>query len=428
MKIPNTIGKRIFKAYLLFAVGCCLCFAIAAAVIVEGIEERLVTDRLTEIAAWASPRHLGHIPVEMPTGLTFHHGQSIPLSLRDLPDGVHDITVDGVGLHVFSGQDSAGRYVVVDHESDYESVELAVYSMLALGLFGFIAMSAILGKYMAKRFVTPIVELSSAVAERRSHLPLLENQDELGFLARAFAGHTKELKQFLDRERFFTGDVSHEMRTPLTVISGAAEVILAGDEIPPHSRAAAERIYRASQDATASVNVLLMLARSPDKIEADDFSLAQMLTEEVARFQSLVAHKTVELRFGGGDDLMLFLPRRLVAAAVGNLIRNACQYTEHGTVDVSIKGNSVVVSDSGRGLPAAVLEMLASEEMGSRLQGSEGTGLGLALVKRIAKQIGAKLQVTSNASGGTTFGLSFTIVDEQSHLPMSVSNPLAQNE
>ncbi|MFM9435292.1 signal transduction histidine kinase [Janthinobacterium sp. CG_23.3] len=416
MKPSNSLRRRIVTAYLLFALGCSLFFAMVAAVIVEGIEVRLVDERLKEVALWASPRHAGNLPVEMPAGMSFHHGESIPLSLRNLPPGVHDIDVDGVGLHVLSGRDAAAPYVVVDHESDYVEVELAVYSLLGVSLLGFIGMSLLLGAFVARRFVTPIITLSAAVAERRAELPLIDNNDELGVLARAFAEHTGEMQQFLDRERFFTGDVSHELRTPLTVISGAAEILMLETAGQPLLYRPAERIHRAASDASDSVAILLLLARSPTLIEAADVSLADVVKEEVALHQNLVGNKPVSLRYAGGADFSIRAPRKLVAAAIGNLIRNACQYTDHGTVTVALEHHCVLVADTGRGLPDALRAMLSGDQGAAAPvdlgAGSAGIGLGLALVGRICEYLGATLEIASPSAPGTAIGIRFAPAED----------------
>lgn len=403
----KSLGRRIVNAYLLFALGCCLFFAIIAAVVVEGIEIRMVDERLREVAAWASPRHAANLPVEMPTGLSFYHGESIPLSLRNVSEGVQEMQVDGIRLHVLAGQNATGPFVVVDHESDYHSVELAVYSLLGAGFLGFLAMSLVLGRFMARRVVTPIVSLSTAVAGRRSDLPLQDNHDELGILARAFAGHTNELQQFLDRERFFTGDVSHELRTPLTVISGAAEILMAETREMPALHAPVERIVRSSQNAAETVSILLLLARAPELIESDMLSMAQVVRDEVARHQPLVSNKDVRLVGVTATDFSVRAPGQLVSAAIGNLIRNACSYTDEGTVTVSLGDSAVVVHDTGRGLPPAVQAMLRGDLDGAALRGSEGTGLGLALVRRICQYLGATLNVASASGNGTVFTIVF---------------------
>lgn len=407
MQAFRSLGGRIARAYLLFALGCSLFFAVVAAIAVEGIEVKLVHERLRDVAAWAAPRHEGKLSVAMPSGLMFHHGEAIPLSLRNLPEGVHDIAVDGVGLAVFAGHTASGPYVVVDHASDYGKVEMAVYSLLGVGFLGFIAMSVILGRFMARRIVAPIEALSAAVSARSDNLPLLESNDELGILARAFARHTSQLQQFLERERFFTGDVSHELRTPLTIIAGAAEILALETRGDPAWKGPVGRIARAAHDASESVAILLLLARSPDLIESQTLSMSAVVREEVARYQALVAGKPVTLHDAGGPDFTVRAPARLVSAALGNLIRNACLYTAEGHVTVALEHHALLVRDSGKGLPPAVVAMLNGEHAAVPPRASEGSGLGLALVMRICRSLDVTLQVDNPAQGGTVFTLRF---------------------
>lgn len=407
MKKTDSLGRRIVSAYMMFAVFVSLVFAVIAALAVEGIEEKLVDERLMEVARWAAPRHGAGLSVLMPAGLTFHQGADIPRSLRALPHGVGEITVDGVDLHVLADRDEHGEYVVVDHDSEYEKIEVVVYSMFAAGLLAFLTCSLMLARYLANSIVSPIAALSQAVAERQDDLPCLQRNDELGMLARAFADRTGELKQFLDRERFFTGDVSHELRTPLTVISGAAEVLLsrAGSDSPLH--APAERIYRAAREASDVTTVLLQLARSPQATQGPEHSVAALAEAEVARCQPLVAEKPVTLRYAGGDDFPAHGARELLQAAIGNLLRNACAYTERGEVVLRLDQRSVVVEDTGPGLPAAALARLRGEAPPDGDGVSSGSGLGLGLVQRTCKYLGLNLHIEQREGGGTRFDIRF---------------------
>lgn len=402
----ESLRGRIVVAFLMFGLVSTLLFAAIAAVAVEGIEEHLVDNRLAEVAAWASPRSAGGLPVEMPTGLSFHRGDAIPLSLRGLPPGVHEKHVDGVGLHVLSARDAVGAYVVIDHESDYEKVEWVVYSMFALVLIGFVLMASLLGGFVARRVVTPMTTLADAVSSHAPFLPLQERKDELGVLARAFAAHSGELRQFLDRERFFTGDVSHELRSPLTVIMGAAEILVAHSK-DDAVRLPAERIYRAAQEAAECVTILLLLARAPELAELPPVPMQAIAQGEAERYRSLVADKPVALNYAGGPEFAVAAPRELCVAAIGNLVRNACQYTARGAVVVRLDERSVVVEDSGPGLPAAVRATLDQSASAAPSTGSAGTGLGLALVRRICEYLGATLSYEARAQGGSRFTIIF---------------------
>lgn len=407
----DTLRQRVIRAYVLFTFAVCVVFGIIAMLAVEGIEVRLVDDRLAEIAAWASPRHGGGLPVEMPAGVSFYHGNEIPLSLRGLPSGIREMTVDGVDLHVLAGRDAAGEYVVVDHESDYEEIELVVYAIVGAGFMGCLGLALLLGRLTANRLVAPVTELAAAVADDTRYasgtmLPFITNEDEVGALARAFAARTTALQQYLRRERFFTGDVSHELRTPLTVIAGAAELLAQRTSSVPELHGPVLRIQRAALEASACIHVLLLLARAPDSIDAPATNIVTLIHQEIEKCRPLVADKPVTLEYVGPAQQNVVARAELVAAALGNLLRNACQYTATGSVVVRLMQDSVSICDTGPGVPEAVLEGLRDQTFPAAPNGalprsgsSAGAGLGLALVRRICERLGWDLEAESLAHG-----------------------------
>lgn len=404
----QSLRRRIVIAYLLFAVAASALFAVIAVAAVEGIEMRLVDDRLKEVAAWIVPRYAGHLPLEMPAGLSFHHDADIPLSLRGLPDGASKVTAGGADLHVFTGHDTSGDFVVVDHNSAYDAIELVVYSMFAVGFAGFLLSSLTFGAYLGNGLVARIMNLATAVQARRADLPSQNEPDELGILSRAFTARTAELTEVLDRERFFTGDVSHELRTPLTVITGAAEILMQASSGNTVLHAASERIYRAANDAADSVTVLLRLARSPDLQDQAPVSLGALAEAECRRCQPLTHGRPLELRYVGGPDVDVHAPRELLAALLGNLVRNACQYTMQGEVLVLLGARLLVVEDTGPGLPPAASARLACRPPPEGERGSAGTGLGLSLVQRICAYLQADLVYRPRSGGGSVFEVRFT--------------------
>ncbi|WP_020655959.1 sensor histidine kinase [Massilia niastensis] len=405
MRRAESLRRRIVVAFLLFGLVSSVFFAVIAAAAVEGIEIQLVDNRLAAAAAWAAPRQAAGLSVDMPAGLRFHRNDAVPAPLRGLDDGVHILDVDGARLHVLAGHDDAGRYVLVDHESDYDKIELVVYSMYAVCFAGFLAFAAILGRFLGTRVVTPITQLADSVGAQLQPADLTSRADELGVLARALERHTSELRAVLDRERYFTGDVSHELRSPLTVIMGAAEILMDGAHAPA-IRAPAERIYRAAREAAECVTVLLLLARAPELKALPPVPVDEIAGDEVERYRYLVADKPVALRFVDGASFGVCAPRELCATAIGNLLRNACQYTERGEVSVTVSPGRVTVEDTGPGLPPAVRDTLGKGgAVPSR--GSAGTGLGLALARRICDYLHADFAYEDRPGGGSRFTIGF---------------------
>lgn len=409
MSKPGSLQRKITVAYLVLAVSACVLFAVIAAVAVEGIENRLVDQRLRDVAAWASPRHVAGLPVEMPAGLIFYHGDSIPVSLRGLDPGVLDKTVDGVDLSLLAGKDTAGDFVVIDRDSGYERIEAEVYSIVAAGLGLILILSVILGRYIAARLVKPISVLADAVMEKtlQGELPMQANTDEIGVLARAFSARTSELQQFLTRERFFTGDVSHELRTSLTIIIGAAEILKDRTAGQPALQAPAERILRAATEATEFVTVLLLLARAPQLIDASETRLGPLIGKEIENGRLLCQGKPVTVELFLDADPAIFARQELLSTAIGNLIRNACQYTESGSVAVRACASAVSVEDTGPGVPDVVRSALSRGQGAASGMDFAGSGIGLALVKRICEHLGATLLVGDRPGGGSIFTIEF---------------------
>jgi len=251
------------------------------------------------------------------------------------------------------------------------------------------------------RVVAPLTALAEAFeGGRTDELPSLDTPDEIGTLARAFAQRTQALESYLNRERSFTGDVSHELRTPLTVISGAAEVLASHAKKQPELRPLAERIARAAADASERVNALLLLARTAAQRDPVHTELAPIVRREADRCRGLLAAKPVVLNLRIEDSVHAVARPELASILIGNLLRNACQYTARGAITVTLVPGSFTVDDTGPGLPAAVRARLFDRVV-HEVQPEGGGGLGLSIVQRIAEHLHWTLQVEDRRGGGT---------------------------
>ncbi|WP_029001740.1 sensor histidine kinase [Azohydromonas australica] len=410
MKREGSLRGRVVAAFTLVAIAVGVFFAFVGFHTVEQVESRLIGARLGELAQWQLQRLRAGQEPALPPGLRLYLGEQVPQALRQLPPGFHDIDGPATTLDAFAGTTDDGRpYVLVDEESDFETIEQELVSRLATGLLAAVALAAALGWAVAGREIAPLTALAEAVRHKRldAAAPALARDDEIGVLGRALAAHTAELQEFLHRERLFTGDVSHELRTPLTVILGAAEVLGAQCADRPALLATVERIHRTAQDTADRVGALLLLSRAPQAISAPRIALRPLVEREMERCRPLLRGRGVELALDAPGEVWVFAQPELAAMAIGNLLRNACLYTEHGRIDIRLAPVGLDVVDTGPGLPPAVRAQLFERFVRGDAQATSGAGLGLALVKRITEHLGWSVELVASDAGGSHFRLRF---------------------
>jgi signal transduction histidine kinase len=340
--------------------------------------------------------------------MAFYSGDRIPPRMARYGPGSHEYGEGDVTVHVLVVTDAQGvRHAAVDRVPDFELIEREIVIALALGIVLSVALAALLGRMTAGRVIAPLTALAEGVSRDQVDPAsgLLARGDEIGLLARAFAAHNAEQHGFLERERRFSGDASHELRTPLTVIAGASELLAARLADRPDLAPALERIRRATDDMTDRVAALLTLSRAPDAIALDDVPLLPLLQREAERCRPLLAGKDVALDVQAAAPVIVRAHAGLAAMAIGNLLRNACHYTERGRIVARLEGQRLVVEDSGPGLPAAVRDRLFERQQRTAAEG--GAGFGLALVHRIAEHLGWRIAYEARAEGGSRFVLSF---------------------
>lgn len=395
-------------AYVLLAVVIGGVFAGSAFFVVAQIENELIDERLARAAElWAaSPYRSVQPPI---SDLSFFVDKRIPQAMQQLTFGTHELRLQGRGLHVLIGADSGQRYAIVDDQSDFESIESSSYIALGIAFLGGIALAVLIGRASASRVILPLTNLASAVQDERQTeiLPGLDATDEIGVLARAIDDRTNQLSLALQRERWFTADVSHELRTPLTIMLGAAEVLTSRLRDRPDLLVMTERIRRNAADTAQQVGALLQLARAPENTDRTLVALRPLIEHELERCQPLLRGKTLTLKFAAAEDVSVQAVPELVTIALSNLIRNACQHTEQGVITVHLNAAQIVVEDSGTGLPEAVRARLFDRFVRGSEACSNGSGLGLSIVKRVTEHLGWTVRHDPVPNGGSRFTLQF---------------------
>lgn len=407
MRAERSLRARIVWAYMLLTLLLCGLFGTVTYVSFEIIENQLVKVRLIELGDQMIENRLKGVRLGLnePGVLS---DERIPTWLRGAAPGVHELTVDGEPLHVLIRDYGDKRYAIVHNETNFERLEWYVLLALAAVCATCLLTAFLFGSATASRVIRPVTQLSDAVRENRlAALPALDAADELGDLARAFAVKSEEMQRLLLRERLFTGDVSHELRTPLTVILGAAELLQARPKDRTEAQAALERIRRTAVETAERVSALLMLSRAPESIKVPLADVQAIVKQEVERCRPLLQDKPVELSMAVEGHPHAFGRPELIGIAVGNLVRNACQFTEQGHVRIKLTPRELTVEDSGPGIAEDLRGKLFDRFVRAAPDSVAGTGLGLAIVRRVCEHLGWQVELTSLADGGSRFTIHF---------------------
>jgi heavy metal sensor kinase len=293
-----------------------------------------------------------------------------------------------------------------------------VLAGLSLGLW---LAAAFVGRRLCRRALRPLTQMalgarSITAADLGQRLPGPATHDELEDLGRAFNDLLARLQEAFERQRRFTGDASHQLRTPLTALLGQIEVALRRDRDAEEYR----RVIRAIQGQAARlrqiVDMLLFLARADAEArspELERIDLAGWLAEHLRSWSSHPRAADLRLEAPAGGPLWACVQAPLLGQAVDNLLDNACKYSPAGspiTLRTWREGDAVClgVEDRGPGIAAGDLPHLFEpfyRSAEARRQGVGGVGLGLAVAARIVAAFAGRIEVQSGPEKGTRFTL-----------------------
>jgi two-component system sensor histidine kinase ChvG len=270
--------------------------------------------------------------------------------------------------------------------------------------------TAILSLFLAATIARPLGRLGRIAgriaAGDRSQRLALERRDEIGELARAFDAMAQRLDERVQYTRALAADISHEFKSPLTSIRGAAELLRDGAaDDPPARERFLGNIVEDTQRLDRLVTRLLELSRIEAEVApAEIFDYEALVREVVER-----RREQAEISVGYHSKTTQMHGRRShIASALGNLLDNAVQHHAPGSV-ISVHVSDApggmlrtAVSNRGPAISQAVMARIWDRFFTTRAK-QGGTGLGLAIVASIARAHGGAVAVASTAEDGTTF-------------------------
>ncbi len=234
------------------------------------------------------------------------------------------------------------------------------------------------------------------------------------------AQRLKELDEFKSR---FYANISHEFRTPLTLISGPLNRAI--DQLPSDSRSAILEDLKIAENNSQRLLYLINRILDLSKLEAGkldtNFIFGNIQTHVQSllhSFRPLLESKQLSLDFQSDfNDPYIDLERQLVTHVLTNLLSNAIKFTpENGKISVSLIEEEsswiLQVSDSGKGIQEDKLEAIFERFHTSKADNAMGVGIGLAFTKEIMELLNGKIDVANQKEGGAIFKISFPLTRE----------------
>jgi signal transduction histidine kinase len=389
----HSLRKRVEYAFALCVVGLSLAWGLAFYAAIRFSEDRVLANQLQRAAE--------NYPDLTMSLRGYDDAARLPEPLKEWaqtgPDeGLYEFVADELHVAVVPADNAQGRAFVVFDVAGIEaaSSEDWWWLLVITGVVGVLgALGFGLGVLVMRRAVAPVVQLADVVAGiDLEHLSagdhkLIESsrfgKDELGVLAGTIEKTLERISAFIVRERDFTGSASHELRTPITVITGALELLEQG-ELSAEDAKAVDRIRRATLEMKSTIEMFLCIAREADDgLYDEQFPVAPLVSRAIDQQRYLLDGKRVEVDVDSHAAPVVRGHPQAFLIAVTNLVRNAFEQTPggQGPITVVIRENELLVTNRAGGDDVCRFTPAG-------FSSSSGHGLGLGIVQRLCERNG----------------------------------------
>ncbi len=391
MRLRFTLRTRIVLAFLAFGVVLSSLFAAVALTSMADFERILMTE-LLQVETSNLIAHLHTQPsTPLPASQRIYAYVSrasdrhdVPAEMAALPPGTHILDREGDReTYVAVSDDGTQRlYFVIDLSDIAQRETFLRWLMAGVILIGTLVSGA-LGLLLAGRLIAPVQRLAqwveaSAPPRRDDRLRTHFANDEVGALAVAFEHYQARLDAFLTREREFTADTSHELRSPLSVIQASVDLLAEDATVGPSGQRAIQRVRRRTAELTDLLDTLLYLARHETEVAI----VAEPIPVR-ATWQRLVDAQTMPpstpVQLHGDASITVLAPQRAVTLVFGQLLRRAGELSDGAVVSIVIASTGIELS------PWPQVGEMTNARIDQR---RSDNGFGLSLISRLCERLG----------------------------------------
>ncbi|MCC5879639.1 MAG: HAMP domain-containing histidine kinase [Idiomarina sp.] len=389
----HSLRKRVAIAFAVCVAVLSVAWGFAFFAAIKLSEDRVMIQQLEHAA--------GSYPAMTMNPRGYDEIESLPEALRGWAlskpaEGTYEFTAAEFHVAVIPSDNELGRAFVVfdvagieaDSAEDWWWLLVIAGVVGTLGLLGFG-----LGMMVMRRAVAPVAELAQVVASiDLEHLSAGDHEriessrfgdDEVGMLAATIEKTLERISAFIARERYFTGSASHELRTPITVIAGALE-LLEQSELSAANKKVLDRVRRATHEMKTTIEMFLCLARETDDgLYEAQFTVMPMVSQAVEQHLHLLNGKFVDVHIDDRATPLVSGHPQAFSIAVKNIVRNAFEHAHEGQGPITILLNERELLVANH-----VSSDVDAQDRPTEAVSSHGYGLGLGIVERLCERNG----------------------------------------
>ncbi len=331
--------------------------------------------------------------------------QELPEPFRDLPFPVSDErAIHGKTYLITATEAENGRLYLARDISGFER-SLDIFVLILFGAGGIVLLLAVvLARQSSLHLIRPLQALTMHIRgmqpdRQMTRAPTDQQDHELYSIATSFNQFLEALEAYVKREQSLIRLSSHELRTPVAIVSGALTIIEQRGNLLPEDKRTLARAQLACNEMRDTIHLILRLGRRSEMvIESTELSIPALLHEvldELRRTGTAIDRIVLD----GSVDVRLSTDRALVKMLFSNLLGNALQHTA-GAVHVQLDAQGCRIQDEGIGLPDSYRDLLV-HRLAPLPQQASTSGLGLVIVSLICERLDWQLTVADTPEGGT---------------------------
>lgn len=337
--------------------------------------------------------------------------------------GNYSYTVTDQGLIYFAipiqnkYYENAYVFEIVEDISYFYEIMEKIRSILIFGAVGFIILMTGSSVFIARRTTKPIKYLLGATekfSRQQFDQVSLNRKDELGNLAEGLNQMGMKLNDYIQYQKQFISNVSHELKTPLAAIRGFSQYLYEGEQEDEELKKVYSHLLNESDRLTKLIQELLILSKfdkaAPElQIEKEDVS--QLTLQVIEDMKSKAVKKDVLIKWKLDRVIYVNGNKTLITHAIANVVDNAIKYSNAGgqvTAETYISDNKAVIKISDQGIGIHQHEIALVQERFYRAGNSNlanGSGLGLSLCKEIVEKFNGQLMIESEIGVGTSVSI-----------------------